>query len=137
VIAEVDLVVCLEEASCAQYELRLAVAFEARARDDVEDAIGAVADIGGVTAALDFDVVDVFRVDLCAKIAGDVCVRDLDSINEPAYLMASAHVEHIVRHVGSRNVVSNHGETAGAVGAGRLCDVLSIDECGWGYGVHI
>src|ERR1700722_17199369 len=66
VVTEVELVVGLEEAACREDELGLAGALEAGAGDYVEDAVGAVAYVGGVTAALDFDVVDVLGIDLCA-----------------------------------------------------------------------
>ena len=69
VVAEVELVVGLEEVAGGDDEFGLAVALEAGAGDDVEDAVGAVADVGGVAAALDFDVVDVFGVDLGAEVA--------------------------------------------------------------------
>ena len=68
VVAEVELVVGLEEVAGGDDELGLAVALEAGAGHDVEDAVGAVADIGGVAAALDLDVVDVFGVDLRARL---------------------------------------------------------------------
>ena len=69
VVAEAELVVGLEEVAGGEDEFGLAVALEAGAGDDVEDAVGAVADVGGVAAALDFDVVDVFGVDLRAEVA--------------------------------------------------------------------
>ncbi len=69
VVAEVELVVGLEEVACGEDEFGLAVALEAGAGDDVEDAVGAVADVGGVAAALDFEVVDVLGVDLCGEVA--------------------------------------------------------------------
>ena len=43
--------------------MRGAVAFEAGAGDDVEDAEGSVAEVGGVAAAVDGEVVDVFGVE--------------------------------------------------------------------------
>ena len=52
-VAEVELVVGLEEVAGGDDEFGLAVALEAGAGHDIEDAIGAVADIGGVAAALD------------------------------------------------------------------------------------
>src|SRR5580704_14530845 len=94
VVAEAELVVSLEVVAGGDDELGLAVALEAGAGNDVEDAVGAVAYVGGVTATLDFDVVDVFGVDLGGEVAGDVGIGDLDAVDEPADLVASAHVEH-------------------------------------------
>ena len=125
VVAEVELVVGLEEVAGGEDEFGLAVALEAGAGDDVEDAIGAVADVGGVAAALDFEVVDVLGIDLGAEVGGDVGVGDLDAVDEPADLMAAAHVEHVVGHVGSGDVVGDHGHGVGAVGAGGEGDVFA------------
>ena len=107
VVAEVELVVGLEEVAGGDDELGLAVALEAGAGDDVEDAVGAVADVGGVAAALDLDVVDVFGADLGGEVAGDVGVGDFDAVEEPADLVAAAHVEHVVGDVapGMKSVI--------------------------------
>ena len=137
VVAEVELVVGLEEVAGGEDELGLAVALEAGAGDDVEDAVGAVADVGGVAAALDFEVVDVLGVDLRAEVAGDVGVGDLDAVDEPADLVAAAHVEHVVGHVGAGDVVGDHGQAVGAVGAGGLGDVVAVDEGGGSDGVDV
>src|SRR5271170_5726884 len=83
VVTEVELVVGLEEIAGGDDELGLAVALEAGAGNDVEDAVGAVADVSGVGAALDFDVVDVFGGDLSAEVGGDIGVGDLDAVEEP------------------------------------------------------
>src|ERR1700730_11992880 len=113
------------------------VALEAGAGDDVEDTVGAVADVGGVTAALDFDVVDVLGVDLCAEVAADVRVWNLHAIDEPTNLMTAAHVQHVMGDVGAWDVVGDHGQAVGAVGAGGLGDVFATDEGGWGDGVAV
>ena len=115
----------------------MAVAFEAVAREHVEDAIGAVADVGGVAAALGFERVDVLGVDLRADVGGDVGVGNLDAVDEPAGLMASAHVEHVVGHVGAGDVVGDHLHAVGAVGAGGLGDVERVDERGGSDGVDV
>src|SRR3984893_11640744 len=104
------------------------VALEAGAGNDVEDAVGAVAYVGGVAAALDFDVVDVLGVDLSGEVRGDVGVGDLDAVDEPADLVAATHVEHVVGHVGARDIVGDHGHAVGAVGAGGFGDVFAADE---------
>jgi len=137
VVTEVELIVSLEEAAGAEDELGLAIALKACARDDVEDAVGAVAYVGGVAAALDLDVVDVFGVYLCAEVAGDVGIGDLDAVEEPGDLMAAAHVEHVVCDVGAGNVVGDHGEGVGAIGPGGLGDICTTDECGGSDGVDV
>ncbi len=137
VVAEVELVVGLEKAAGGDDEFGLAVALEAGAGDDVEDAVGAVADVGGVAAALDFDVVDVLGVDLRAEIAGDVGVGDLDAVDQPADLVAAAHVEHVVGDVGAGDVVGDHGEAVGAIRAGGLGDVYPADEGCWRRRIHV
>ena len=106
------------------------VALETAARNDVEDAVGAVADVGRVAAALDLDVVDVLGVDLRGEIAGDVGVGNLDAVDLPVELVAAAHVQHVVRHVGAGRVVGDHGHAVGAVRAGGFGDVLAIDQRG-------
>ena len=58
------------------YQFHLVVALEAGARNDVEHAVRAVAIRGRVAAALGLQVVDVFRIDLRADVAGDVGVGD-------------------------------------------------------------
>ena len=137
VVAEVELVVGLEEVAGGEDEFGLAVALEAGAGDDVEDAVGAVADVGGVAAALDLEVVDVLGVDLRGEVAGDVGVGDLDAVDQPGDLVAAAHVQHVVGHVGAGDVVGDHGHAVGAVGAGGLGDVFAVDESGGGDGVDV
>src|SRR5260370_130745 len=72
VVAEVDLVIGLVKRAESREQLALVVALEARSWHDVEQAIGAVAVGGGITAALGFEVVDILRVDLRPDIAGDI-----------------------------------------------------------------
>ena len=68
---------------------------------------------------------------------GDVGVGDLDAVDEPADLVAAAHVEHVVGHVGAGDVVGDHGHAVGAVGAGGFGDVFAADEGGGGDGVDV
>ena len=130
VVAEADLVVGLVEVSGGKHKFAFAAAFEAGARQHVEHAVGAVAQVGAVAAAFHFERVDVFGVDLRADVAGDVGVGDLDAVNEPAQLMASAHVQHVMGHVGAGDVVGDHGHGVGEVGAGGLGDVDAVDQGG-------
>jgi len=62
-------------------------------------------------------------------------VGNLDAVDEPCDLMASAHVQHVVRHVCAGSVVGDHGHGVGAVCAGSLGDLDAVDERCGGYGV--
>ncbi len=73
------------------------VAFESGARGNVENAVRAVAVVGRITPALRFHSVDVLWVELGAEVAGDVGIGDGDAIDQPAYLVATADVELVVR----------------------------------------
>ncbi len=53
VIAETDLIVRLAEAAVIRDQLRFAIALESRSRDDVEDAVQPIPELGGVTATMD------------------------------------------------------------------------------------
>ena len=64
VAAEAERVVGLVEVAGAEHEFGLVVALEAGAGNDVEDAIGAVAELGAIAAAIDFDVIHVFGIEL-------------------------------------------------------------------------
>jgi len=44
-----------------------------------------------------------------ARVGGDVGVGNLDAIDEPCDLVASTHVQHVVSHVGTGNVVGDDG----------------------------
>ena len=104
----------------------VAVALEAVAGQDVEDAVGAVADVGGVTAALGFELVDVLGIDLRADVGGDLGVGDGDAVDEPTGLVAAAHVQHVVGHVGAGDVVGDHLHAQGAAGAGGFIDLWRV-----------
>ena len=137
VVAEAELIVGLEEVAGGEDEFGPAVALEAVAGDDVEDAVCAVADVGGVAAALDFEVVNVLGVDLGGEVAGDVGVGDLYAVDEPCDLMASAHVQHVVGHVCAGDVVGDDGHGVGAVCAGCLGDVDAGEERSGSDGVDV
>ena len=82
-IAEADLIVGVVEAAVVGNEFGLAVALESRARHDVEDSIGAVAVFGIVAAALNFEVIDVFGIELRADVRSDVGVGHGHAIEQP------------------------------------------------------
>lgn len=136
-VTEADLIVRLEEAASGEDELALTVALEAGARDDVEHPVGAVAQGGVVGAAIDFKGVDVFGVDLWGDVGGDVGVGQGDAGDQPVELVAAADVEHVVSHVGTRDEVGDHGHGIGAVRAGGLRDVDTVDEGGGGDGIDV
>ena len=98
------------EVSAGDAQLPLAVAFKTIAGRDVEDAVGTVANVGGIASALHLDLIGVRGSYLRTHIRGNVGVGDVDPVYEPTGLVASTHVEHVVAHVGARNVVSNSGE---------------------------
>src|SRR5262252_2717936 len=126
--AEIELIVGLIETPRAEYQLRFIVALEAGARSNIEDAVGAVAVVGSVAAALDFECVNVFGVDLRSKIAGDVRVRYGHPINQPTRLVAAANVQLVVREIGARNKVRDHGEAVGSRGSRGLLNLEAIDK---------
>jgi hypothetical protein len=67
-LPKAERVVGLVEVAGAEDQFGLVVALEAGAGDDVEHAIGAVAELGAVAAAIDFQVVDVFGIELRADV---------------------------------------------------------------------
>src|SRR5580704_12877929 len=117
VCSAADLIVGLIEAAGGENKIAFAIALETGAGDHVENSVGAIAEVGVVAAALDFEIVDVLGVDLRSEIVGDVGVGDGDAINEPLDLMAATHVEHVMGYVGGGNVVGDHLHAVGAVGA--------------------
>ncbi len=135
VVAERELGFAGAEVAAGEQQLAFAVALEAVAGQHVEDAVGAVAHIGGVAAALGFECVDVLGIDLRADVGGDLGVGNRDAVDQPTGLVAAAHVQHVVSHVGAGDVVGNHLHADGAVGAGSLVDVGAGDESGGGYGI--
>ncbi len=50
------------------------------------------------------------------------------AVNQPADLVASAHVQLVVRHIGARDIISDRIQAVRAVGARRVLDVLPIHE---------
>ena len=102
VIAERELGFTGVEIAGGKEQFGFAVALESIAGQDVEDAVGAVADVGRIAAALGFELVDVFGVDLRADVGGDFGVGDGDAIDEPTGLVAAADMQHVVASCRSR-----------------------------------
>ncbi len=125
-----DLVVGLVEIAGGNDEIAFTIALESGAGHDVEDAVSAVAVVGVVAAALDFEIVNVLGIDLRSEIVGDVGVGDGNAVDEPLDLMASAHVEHVVHDVSGGDVVGDHFHAVGAVGSRSLLDVDAVEHDG-------
>jgi hypothetical protein len=70
--SEIHLVIDLGESAKAGIKLALLVTLEAGARDYIEYTIAAIAISRRVSATLSLYVVNIFRIDLRADIAGDV-----------------------------------------------------------------
>ena len=51
--------------------------------------------------------------------------------------MPSAHMQHVVSHVGAGDIVRDHLHAVGAVCAGSTCDVLAADGGGRSDGIRI
>src|ERR1700737_4396891 len=103
--------------------MRLVVALESAARYDVKNPVGALAVLRGEAAALDFEVVDVPRIELRADIAGDIRIRNRHAVDEPIDLMSTANVKLIMNDHRTRNEVCDHRKTVGAVCSGSALDV--------------
>src|SRR5262249_15828103 len=91
VVAKADLVVGVVVAAVAEDDFGLTVSLEAGAGNDVENSVGAVAIFGGVSTALDFEIVDVLGIELRADVGGDVGVWNGNAIEQPGDLVASAN----------------------------------------------
>ena len=134
-LPKLNCVVGLIEIAGAEDDFGFVVALEAGAGDNVEDAVGAIAELGAVAAAIDFQVVDVFGIELRAEVGSDVGIGHRNAVDEPTGLVAPADVELIVGEVGPGNVVGDHGQAVGAGGAGRVLDVEPADQSGGGGGI--
>ncbi len=131
--SKIQLIVGLIEVSCTENQLGLIVPLEARARRYVEDAVGPIAIVRCVAASLCLNSVDVFWVDLWAKIAGDIRIRDGDAVNQPAHLVSPTNVKLVVCEVGPGNIVCNECQAISSECAGCLFNLFTIDERGRCY----
>ena len=128
---------CLAAVQVARVEHHLAVAveFEPVPRQHVEHSIRAVAQVGVVAAALSLHGIDVLGIDLRPDVRRDLCIGNRHAIDQPACLVAAAHVQHVVRHVRAGHVIGNHLRARGAVSARRLVDRLPRDQRRWSYSI--
>src|SRR5947209_20390704 len=87
--AEINLIIGLIEIAEAGDQFPLVIPLKSRPRNDVEHAIRPVAIFGAVTPALDFEIINIFRIKLRTHVAGDVCVGHRNVVQEPAYLLTA------------------------------------------------
>ena len=127
-VAETDLVIRVVVAAIAGHQLALPIALEPGARDDVEDTVGTVSVFGRVAATLYFQVVDVLGIELRADVRCDIGVRHRNTIEQPGDLVPAANVQLVMNHVGAWNVIGDHCQAAGPVGAGSLRNLLAADN---------
>ena len=116
---EANLIVRRVEAAVAGHQLGFVTALEPAASDHVENAVSAVAVLRRIAAALGFEVIDVFRIELRSDVARNVGIGHWNAIDEPTHLVAAAKVELVVNHDGAGHIIGDHGQTVGAVGARR------------------
>jgi len=74
---------------------------------------------------LDFEVIDVFWIELRSDGIGDVGVWNRNAIDEPSHLMTTSNVKLIVRDYGARHIVCDHREAVRPIRAGRLCNLFA------------
>src|SRR6266850_198554 len=81
VVANADLTVCGMETAVCGGEFDFAVAFESRARNDIEDAVSPVSVLRGITAALNLHDVNVFGVELRTNVRRNVGIGHRHSVD--------------------------------------------------------
>src|SRR5437762_12599941 len=138
VIAETELVIGLVKAAIAGDQLGLTIAFESGAGYDIEDTVRAIAILGGVAATLDFEVVDVLGIELRTDVRGNVSVGYGHAVNQPGHLMSAADVQLVVDHIGAGDIVRDHAQANGLVGARSFRNLLATNQaCGrGGFRIH-
>src|SRR5262249_27606925 len=113
VISEADLVICVVVASVTGDELALAVALKSRTGNYVENAVCTVSVLGGISAALNFEIIDVLGIELWTHVRGNAGIGDGNAIEQPGDLVASSDVQLVVNHIGAGYEVGNHGHAVG------------------------
>src|SRR2546425_7740431 len=113
VAAEVELIIGLIEVANTEDELGFVVALESGARGDVENAVGAIAVVGGVAATLRLKSINILGIDLRAEVAGDIRVGNRNTVDQPARLMAAANMQLIVDDVSTGHIVRDQGHAVG------------------------
>src|SRR5258708_10821985 len=92
VVAETELAVSGMTAAVCCDKLGFTVTFKTGFGNDIECAVCAIAVFGGLAAALNFDHVEVLRIELRADVGGIVVVGNGDSAVKQGYLLATAYV---------------------------------------------
>ena len=136
VSAATDVVVGLIKISEAGYQIALVVSLEARSRHRVEDSVSSIAIIRIIAAALDFEIIDVLRIELRSHIACDVRVWNGHAVQQPAHLVAAADVKLVVGDVRAGDVIRDDGETIGPAGARSVLNILTIQQRGRSDRIH-
>ena len=126
--AEVERIVRLIEIACADYQFRLAIALETGTRHNIEYPVGAIAKFRAVASAIDFKIVDIFRIELRPEIRSDIGIRHGNAVNKPTGLVSTPDVQLIVSEISPRNVVRNHRQAVGARGTRSMFDVVPADQ---------
>jgi len=127
VVAEAELVVGAVKTAVAGDQFGLAVALEAGTSNYVEDPEGAVAIFGGVAGALDLEIIDVLGIELRTDVGSDICVGNGNAVEQPCDLVSTPDVKLVVDHVGAGNIIRDHGQTVGLVGAWSLGNLFAAD----------
>ena len=124
VASNVELIVGLPEISARGNQLGFIVALEAGRRHNVEQSVGTVAVFTGKSAAFHLQLRDVLRINQRRNVRRDRGVHDRNAIQEPAHLMAAAHMKHVVDHGRARSEIGNHRQAVGLIRARCLRDFL-------------
>ena len=74
---------------------------------------------------------------ICGPMLLAMLVLGGHAVDEPAELVSTAHVQHVVCDVGAGHVVGDHGKAVGAVGSRRVRDRFAAYQRGWSDGVGI
>src|SRR5262245_40809107 len=114
-VAEAKLIVSGFVIGIAGHQFALPASLKAAASDNIEHAIGPIAEFCRVASTLDLDIIDVLWVELRTDIAGDIRIRHRHAVNRPGDLMPASYMELIMNHVCPRDEVRDHGHTVGPV----------------------
>ncbi len=130
VVAETELVFGAVKAAIAGDQFGLAIALKPGTGDDVEDAVSAVAVFRRVAAALHFQVVDVLGIELGTDVGRNIRIGHGNAVNQPRDLVSTAYMELVVDHVRARNIIGDHVQAVGLIGARSLRDLAPRHQGG-------
>src|SRR6185369_4795024 len=92
VVSKADLIIGIVVTSVADHDFTLAVPLETRTRHHVEHAVSTVSIVRGESAALYFQIINIFRVELWPDVGRNAGVRQRHSIDQPRNLMPTSDV---------------------------------------------